>query len=177
RCAGAGESRKKVPPPCHKSLPRRMRGDDTNPGNRKTVASPTPQRRKVISMKQLFARLFGTRTRAPRRASRNAATPGRKARLDVEALERRDLMTAGISLNAATGILAIEGSTSGDTAQVTIVDPGGYYGTGALVIASLSHDGVSQSASFNLVRYDAASGTYKANVTGIVFHGYDGNDF
>ncbi len=104
------------------------------------------------------------------RTARIPLGPGRRRRRPaVEAMERREMMTTGISLNPSTGLLTLFGTTTNDVAKVT-------YAT-KVVGGQAVNDPTQLSVSF------ADDGGYAdqqtipvASVSSILFVGKGGND-
>jgi hypothetical protein len=108
----------------------------------------------------LLAKEFPMKTFS--RHPRAARTPSPQPRLNLESLERRDLL-ASVSLNAATGVLLIDGDGLNNSASVSVVN-----GQARVHMTSRPPDSPSGLAStryFNL-----------AQVKSILFHGRGGDD-
>ncbi len=119
-------------------------------------------------------RLLNALLRRPRPSARPSRA--RPVGLQVETLEDRQLMTAGISYNALLGVVTIEGSDSGDTARVRIDDRGTPDRGDDKVVVSLAHDGQTQSQSFD--REGTALWFIRfGGVRSVVFNGNGGNDY
>lgn len=92
------------------------------------------------------------------------AARGRKARLGIDSLERRDV-PASISFDNVTGVLTINGSSEDDVAKVSVV--------GSQIKATLD---CYSSAPPNLSFFSDAKLYSATSVKQIKFNGFDGND-
>jgi hypothetical protein len=105
--------------------------------------------------------------------SSSRSKPAGRAQLEVECLESRELMTAGITL--AAGVLKVEASGYGDTVKFDRLDngtPNNPYDDKIKV--TWTHNGQTDTQTFNL--YTMGYYSYQQQVTSIVFEGKNGPD-
>ncbi len=120
-------------------------------------------------MYQSMAKWFGLRPSAAASARRNS---GRRARPVLEALEGREV-PAGVSFNAATGVIDVQGSNGADTV-VAFINHGNVndWHDDQLVVHASFNGGPFQQQAYAL--YGPGG---DLNVTRIVFNGYAGDDY
>ena len=116
--------------------------------------------------------MFSIRSLASRQFSRTrrAAPTARRSRLSFDTLEQRDVPTAGISFDAATGLITVEGDTHADKVQVS-VDANAT--TATVTLSQLTYNPIAGKSSWKVV--DSETVPYLSSLK-VQFNAHEGND-
>src|SRR5262245_1846620 len=106
------------------------------------------------------------------RSKKLGTRPGVRPRL--EALENREVLTAGITFDAPTGVIRIEGSNVADVATASLDIGSIFTMDDDQIVVSLTSNGQTQTARFD--RYWASPFGHMDRVSRVAFYGLDGDD-